>query len=290
MRLAVLRPISRSLYGQKMTDTSLKNLVAEVLAHCVGSNQPSSDLMDRGRFPKNWVGKYAALLERCETMLAGRDHWPRDLVAALHFASLYLPIRYESWHHCTGSTREETERGLRTVRARTEVLLMRYLPSVDVGELEPVGAHAPWSGSYPSSFRIVDEASVSLCVFGEDLDPAEVTRLLGVAPTRTHRRGDRTEAQSRPSVQGAWIRQVRCEAPVTPEAALRRLLDSIPRDHDAWLQLAAEASVQVRVACHFTRWNKGFSFSPDVVRRLGELGLEVRFAFYGDREDDADTA
>ena len=37
---------------------------------------------------------------------------------------------------------------------------------------------------------LVDESRLTLGIHGEDLDPDEISRLLGCAPTSCHRRGD----------------------------------------------------------------------------------------------------
>lgn len=46
------------------------------------------------------------------------------------------------------------------------------------------------AGDAPASrSRTPDEIAVALCIYGEDLDPNEITSLLGVEATRAHRRG-----------------------------------------------------------------------------------------------------
>jgi hypothetical protein len=54
----------------------------------------------------------------------------------------------------------------------------------------------------------VDETDVCLAVCGKDLEPDEITKMLGCEPTSAHRRGDRmTSGTSRH--QGAWSLDVR---------------------------------------------------------------------------------
>jgi hypothetical protein len=42
----------------------------------------------------------------------------------------------------------------------------------------------------------VGEVGVALAIYGEELDPGEITRTLGVAPTKAHRRGERPKRRS----------------------------------------------------------------------------------------------
>ena len=68
----------------------------------------------------------------------------------------------------------------------------------------------------------IDETSVSLCLYGDDLDPDEISRILGVCPTHAHRKGEERRSRSPraqkppPYKSGAWILKVRGQAPRDP--------------------------------------------------------------------------
>jgi hypothetical protein len=44
-----------------------------------------------------------------------------------------------------------------------------------------------------------DEVGIAICLYGRDLDPNEVSALLGANPTDSHVRGERTELKRPPS-------------------------------------------------------------------------------------------
>ena len=63
---------------------------------------------------------------------------------------------------------------------------------------------------------LVDRSRLTLGLYGEDLDPDEISRLLGCSPTSVHRRGD-PRRSGPPWPKGAWLLSVDGEAPTGPE-------------------------------------------------------------------------
>ncbi len=129
---------------------------------------------------------------------------------------------------------------------------------------------------------LVDETTVCLAVYGEDLDPAAVTTLLACTPTSTHRRGERRGPRSPPQKRGGWFLEARGKAPEGPEELALRLLDRLPADESLWLQLVTRHDVQLRFALHKTGWNKGFDFTPGTTARLARLHSTLVFEIYAD--------
>jgi hypothetical protein len=129
-----------------------------------------------------------------------------------------------------------------------------------------------------------DETGVALCVYGTDLDPDEVTRLLGCGPTRAGRRGDPTGERSSRK-HGVWILEVRGEGEDV-EALTRRLLDRLPANPDIWSQLCARFDAKLNYGIHLEAWNRGFELSRDLVQRFGQLGLRVGFDIYAHGDGD----
>jgi hypothetical protein len=101
------------------------------------------------------------------------------------------------------------------------------------------------------------ESSATLAVYGDDLDPKEVTALLGVEPTESFRRGYRRGPRSPATQYGAWFLEVRGGDPAGQDAQLEALLSKLPDSEDVWRKLADQYRVQVRFALHMDGWNKG---------------------------------
>jgi PNKP adenylyltransferase domain, ligase domain/Domain of unknown function (DUF4279)/PNKP adenylyltransferase domain, C-terminal region len=125
---------------------------------------------------------------------------------------------------------------------------------------------------------VVDETDVCLGVYGGDLDPAEVTRLLRCEPSSSHRRGDRmkTGALWR---KGAWLVSVRGSA--DPEELTADLLDRFAVDESVWRSLAQRHDLQLRFGLFLNRWNRGLELSPALVGRIARVGARVVFDIYG---------
>ncbi len=134
---------------------------------------------------------------------------------------------------------------------------------------------------------LVDETSVCLCVYGEELNPDAVTTRLGCSPTHSHHRGDRRGPTSSPYPQGAWLLEMRAEAPTGPEQVIRRLLMRLPTDPQVWEALAADYDVELSISISFAGWNRGFELSQEVVAKLSNLRARIGFDLYaqGDDED-----
>jgi hypothetical protein len=136
---------------------------------------------------------------------------------------------------------------------------------------------------------VIDESGVTLAVYGEDLNPKEVTDLLGVKPTRSFKRGYRRNPVSRPSPHGAWFLEVRGKTPDGPDVQLRKLLMKLPTSENVWKELKARHKVQIRFGLHMTGWNKGLEISSTLVRRLGKIGVDLNFDIYAYGEDEEGT-
>jgi hypothetical protein len=144
-----------------------------------------------------------------------------------------------------------------------------FQPRRDPGERSVVTVGGP-----------VDSTTVGLRVHGDDLVPDEVTRLLGVAPTKAWRLGERWNPRLPPAGTGAWFLDEGW-APEEPEALTRRLLDRLPADPACWAELRSRFRVSVCYGISLEAWNRGFDLSGATIGRLAVLGVEVGFDIYG---------
>jgi hypothetical protein len=127
---------------------------------------------------------------------------------------------------------------------------------------------------------IVDETDVCLAVYGEDLDPAEVTKLLRCEPSSSHRRGDRMKSSRALRHNGAWLLSVR--GSTDPEELTAGLLDRfVAVDGSVWAGLAQRHDLQLRFGLFLNRWNRGLELSPELVGRIARIHARVIFDIYG---------
>lgn len=125
----------------------------------------------------------------------------------------------------------------------------------------------------------VDESSAALCIYGDDLDPDDVSARLGIQPTRAFRKGERRN-HSPPTRHGAWILEVRGETPTGPDDHLRELLAQVTVAPDVWQTLLRDFELRLSCAVHTTGWNRGFALRPATLAKIADLGIELDFDLY----------
>jgi hypothetical protein len=136
---------------------------------------------------------------------------------------------------------------------------------------------------------MVDETRVTLAVYGESLDPDEVTSLLGVPPTSSHRKGDRRSERSPPHKQGAWFLTIEGRAPTGPDELIRTLLAQFPMDRAFWQRLNDSYLVWLRVGITASGWNRGFDLEPETLARIAATGGKLGFDLYFYGEEDVEA-
>jgi Domain of unknown function (DUF4279) len=118
---------------------------------------------------------------------------------------------------------------------------------------------------------------VSFALHGDDLDPAAVTALLGIEPTRSHARGDARRGW-RTWKRGAWELALPKDESGEVEPAVRRLIAQLAPAEEALSALVAagdvEATLALTVTCFATR-PQAVSLPPDVVAWAGAIGAAV---------------
>ncbi|WDI44204.1 hypothetical protein [Bremerella sp. P1] len=91
--------------------------------HVLGTDTPNGSLVDCGQFPDGWVDRYLELLASVAAIYAGQAMLPRKVVWAVHFASWYLPIRYEVWSEGGQRSNSETLSQLARLRTPSELFI-----------------------------------------------------------------------------------------------------------------------------------------------------------------------
>src|SRR5207244_1477122 len=96
---------------------------------CLGSRCPYRSILDTGKLPATWEGDYLKQLALVSQLWAERLEIPRKVAAAIHAASLYLPLRYDAWRHLNPGmpNNPETESAIARLRTSSELFLMASL-------------------------------------------------------------------------------------------------------------------------------------------------------------------
>lgn len=123
--------------------------------------------------------------------------------------------------------------------------------------------------------------TVSLRLFGDALDPAEITRLLGVEPTGCARMGDtRRTASGRAVVArcGSW--RLDAGVPGNLSTQIGALLAALPSDPSIWRELTQRYRCDVFCGLFMREGNEGTELQPHVLSMLGDRGLRLDLDIY----------
>ena len=134
-----------------------------------------------------------------------------------------------------------------------------------------------WSGGP------VDEAKVTLRVYGDEIDPLEVTRLLGCSPSQSARTGETITNSSgitRTVREGFWrLSSGRSDLDIEDQVTI--LLTQLTSDLTVWRDLTRRFRVDLFCGLFLNASNRGFDFGPSVLRQLADRGISIGFDIYG---------
>lgn len=141
------------------------------------------------------------------------------------------------------------------------------------------------SDFYSGAGGEVDECSIMLRFFGEDLEPATITALLGVPATSSYRKGDACCSNGKrlnwPT--GFWV--LDCERTTdTADNQIQKLLQhDLPVDLTIWRSLTQSFIAEMKVHLFLARWARGTILAANTIQLLAERGLRLHFDIYSKR-------
>lgn len=141
----------------------------------------------------------------------------------------------------------------------------------------------------------IEWTSITLRIRGEDLDPDEVSQILGCRPDMAHRKGERRlrgdgKEFRFPERTGAWHLDF---APDETDEwdcgeAMLLLMRRLPEDIGVWRRLTERFAVDLYVSLVMRSCNMGFGLIPKVMSYLGERGIEAGFDVLHDEESEVE--
>jgi hypothetical protein len=143
----------------------------------------------------------------------------------------------------------------------------------------PEGTH--WFGGP------VDRFQITLRVWGEDLDPDNISAVLGCGPTTAEKRADSISSGdgTRIARRGRWsltIDSKDCDEGDDVEDGVRILLARLPSDGDVWASLTRAYRADVFCGLFIASSNRGFGISAETSKLLSDRNLEIGFDVYFD--------
>lgn len=129
----------------------------------------------------------------------------------------------------------------------------------------------------------VDKIYITLRFFGDDLQPQEITKVLGCSPTSCRRKGEKIADKRyiRIASTGNWLLKVRQQKHSSLEDQIKRLLAMVTNDINVWVNLTSKYSADVFCGLFLNEWNRMTDLSAHLIAELAARRLTLRFDIYG---------
>ncbi|WP_298163083.1 DUF4279 domain-containing protein [Brevundimonas sp.] len=125
---------------------------------------------------------------------------------------------------------------------------------------------------------------LTLRFYGDDLDPAKVTALIGAEPTKTELKGH-VWPSGRVSKAGSWRLSVGDREPGDLDGQIRELFYGLTENLEVWADLSARYDGDLFCGLFMESSNEGLDLEPDTLAMIGSRGLRLGFDIYGPVED-----
>lgn len=129
----------------------------------------------------------------------------------------------------------------------------------------------------------LNRCQAALRLFGDDLVPEELSRLLGHCPTKGWVKGAEHMSSSGTVIvrkTGAWILEAEATDSADIDGQVSRLLACVDVSLDVWASLTAGFEIDLLCGWFMHESNEGIAISPKTMRMLGERNIGVSVDIY----------
>ena len=128
----------------------------------------------------------------------------------------------------------------------------------------------------------LQRAVASLRVIGDDVVPAEISRLLRTSPTAAYAKGDEWHLPNRVGVRtsGMWRLDAEVTEPENFSQQVSELLSRTTADLDVWQALSGRFRLDLFCGWFMSDSNEGIEISPATMVALGTGGIVLSVDIY----------
>lgn len=145
-----------------------------------------------------------------------------------------------------------------------------------------------------------NHSAVSLRIFGDALDPGQITALMKCSPNTSHRKGDLIKNRdgvpywndhtSRYSMRetGMWSIKVPMSEPADVEGQMHSLLAQLPTNLAVWSNITQNLGLRIEFFCGFFmyRSNEGLVLSSEILKMMTDRHIELGLDIYSSSEEE----
>jgi hypothetical protein len=138
------------------------------------------------------------------------------------------------------------------------------------------------------------QSVATLRISGEDLDPDEISTLLGCPPTTSERKGDvrtsKTTGLSRTVKLGGWQLHAADREPEDLDGQIAELLAKLTPSLEIWHSIAERYHVDLFCGFFMRETNEGVEISPTSLAALGQRKIILGLDIYSPTREDLERA
>ncbi len=134
----------------------------------------------------------------------------------------------------------------------------------------------------------VRRSEAGLRFFGDDLNPDEISKLLGSDPTVSWRKGDVLIGHNitpRTAKTGSWRLSAKRREPEDLEAQILELLAALSQDMAIWRGLSLRYKTDLFCGIYMSSFNDGLPLTSETLLALGLRGIALDLDIYDAHDD-----
>lgn len=127
----------------------------------------------------------------------------------------------------------------------------------------------------------VERSKASLRIGGDDLDPDEITALLGCSPSFARTKGKPIKAGSDfPSPSGGWNLHATQASPEDLDSQIAELLGMLTEDIQVWAEIGRRFNLDLFCGLFMSQDNQGLTISVASLDALSRRGIQLSLDIY----------
>jgi len=135
----------------------------------------------------------------------------------------------------------------------------------------------------------LNRSAAALRIMGDDLNPEDITRILGCQPTCKQIKGEELVGRKTGTIRiakfGMWSLESISRQPGNIDAQIQELLGKLSPSIETWNEISSRFEVDLFCGLFMDRSNEGISISAKSMTDLGIRGIELDLDIYGTTED-----
>jgi hypothetical protein len=130
----------------------------------------------------------------------------------------------------------------------------------------------------------ISSSTVTIRLFGAELDPNHVTQLLSGTPSAAAKKGEKIikpDGRERIVKRGFWRLEYGERDEIGLEEKIEILLAKLTNNLESWQDVTRNIEIaDIYCGLFIDHWNEGFTLSPSIMRKISDRNLTIGFDIY----------